>query len=314
MPRLSDYLTAEEMKSLCQTSNLVGCYRVGFNFALIALCFSLVAFFPEPITWFICTFIMGGRILGLGILNHDAGHHTLFHNLWLNRFVGRWLLGSLILIDYDAYREGHLKHHTYAGSEKDPDLIFVEQYPVSKASLIRKFARDLFGITAIKELAYQVKVSTWYKRIPTLFAHSCLFGLLYFANLPWAYGLFWCGYFFAYPLFSRIRIMGEHGAMANRFNMDPRYNTRSTLAGPLEKLLIAPNDVHFHLEHHLNPKIPAHKLEEAHFMLRQRGYYIGFDCVEMGYMDVIKKCIGKNATPPDQRKKPHAPSAVANMS
>lgn len=302
------------MKALCSLSDATGWYRVFFNYALILICFLSVVLVPHPVVWLIASALMGGRILGIAILNHDAGHLTLFRSKRLNFIVGRWLLGALVLVDFDAYRKGHQQHHVYAGSDKDPDLIFVEHYPVSKASMTRKVVRDLSGLNGIKELLYQFKVSTLQKRLPSIILHAALLGILASFGYGYAYLLFWTGFVFFYPLFSRLRIMGEHGALPDRASRDPRCNTRTTLAGPIERLLIAPNQVYFHLEHHVNPMIPAQNLNAAHQLLRQRGFYDGFDCVASGYWQVMKKCIHDRADERKSSTRRHAPSSVANQS
>lgn len=55
---------------------------------------------------------------------------------------------NLALPDYRTY---HLTHHRYAGTPNDPDLSFVAQYPVTRASLKRKFVRDVTGQTGLRD-------------------------------------------------------------------------------------------------------------------------------------------------------------------
>ena len=52
---------------------------------------------------------------------------------------------------------------------------------------------------------------------------------------------------------------------------DEMKNTRTTTARWWERLLIAPNCVNFHLEHHLLPTVPHYNLRRMHRMLRKRG-------------------------------------------
>lgn len=312
MIRLSEYITSEELKSLCQLSDWLGWYRVLYNYALIYMGFLLFSWFPNPLTFVISSCIIAGRILGFGILNHDASHGTLFKTSNLNRLVGKWLLGSLVLVDFDAFKKGHAEHHRLAGSGKDPDLVFVQNYPATVASMKRKFLRDFSGINGVKELIYQTKVSTFNKRIPNLFVHLTLLFSLIFIGYGWSYLVFWFAFIFIYPAFTRLRIMGEHGAVQDNNNLDPRINTRTTQANILERLFIAPNEVNFHLEHHLHPKIPAHKLKAAHRLFEQRDMYEGFDCVAKNYWQVILKCTSNSNGQSNNQN--HAPSTVTNQS
>ena len=311
MLKLSEYISTEEMKVLRLSSDLIGWYRVIFNLALVILPIVAVAIFPSIWVILVSTLLVGGRILGFAILNHDAGHETLFKTRRLNHWLGKWVLGALVLIDFDAYRDGHLKHHTFAGTENDPDKLFVKYYPVTFPSMTRKFLRDISGVNGFKELYYQYKVSTWSKRLPNLVIHSILLLGCIMIGSSASYLIFWAGYLFVYPLVARIRIMAEHGAVTDRLSNDPRLNTRTTLANPLQRLFIAPNNVNYHLEHHINPTVPAHNLRSMHHLLRQRGAYEDFDCIETGYWKVIKRCVSKTAK---KHHKEHAASSVANMS
>ncbi|WJG10889.1 fatty acid desaturase family protein [Aliiglaciecola sp. LCG003] len=312
MLRLSDFVTSEEMKTLCQSSNAVGWYRVLVNYALISAALLVFILFPNVLTYILAACIIAGRILGIAILNHDAGHGTLFKSAWLNRAVGRWLLGGLILVDFDEFRKGHLRHHQLAGTEKDPDRIFVQNYPATRASMKRKLFRDISGINGIKELVYQIKVSNWQKRLPSLILHTGLLFILIGMDELLAYSIFWCAYVFFYPLMSRLRIMGEHGAVPESLDKDPRMNTRTTYANLLERLLVAPNNVNYHLEHHIHQNIPAQNLNKAHALFKQRGMYDGYNCIAKNYIQVLKACVSDKYGSSGSHI--HAASSVSHLS
>ena len=72
----------------------------------------------------------------------------------------------------------------------------------------------------------------------------------------------------------------------------PPRNTRTTLASPLERLLVAPNYVNYHLEHHLVMTVPHYHLPRMHRMLRERGVLDGA-CVERGYGPVLRLAASK---------------------
>tara|TARA_R110001599_G_scaffold346479_1_gene571856 strand:- start:11742 stop:12146 length:405 start_codon:yes stop_codon:yes gene_type:complete len=116
----------------------------------------------------------------------------------------------------------------------------------------------------------------------------------------WAYSLWWVGFIFVYPAVMRIRVMAEHGAVAHLLDDDPRCNTRTTLANPLERLFIAPNFVNYHCEHHVLAGISGHKLPKLHRLLRDRGFYEDHPhAIEKGYVNVLERCIGSPADRPD---------------
>ena len=85
---------------------------------------------------------------------------------------------------------------------------------------------------------------------------------------------------------TRIRSIAEH-ALTPDAN-DALNNTRTTVARWWERLLIAPNRVNYHLEHHLIMTVPHYKLPRFHRMLRERGV-LKDACVAYGYLGVLKK-------------------------
>src|SRR5439155_1252770 len=67
----------------------------------------------------------------------------------------------------------------------------------------------------------------------------------------------------------------------------PLRNTRTTLARWWERLLLAPNRVNYHLEHHLVMTVPHYNLPRMHRLLRARGV-LEDACVTRGYLDVLR--------------------------
>ncbi|MEQ1689107.1 MAG: fatty acid desaturase family protein, partial [Sphingopyxis sp.] len=96
-------------------------------------------------------FLIGGRQLGLAILMHDAAHGLTHPNRRINNFAGEWLSGGAVGSDLQSYRAYHLTHHRYTQQAEDPDLGLSAPFPTSRASLIRKFIRDLTGQTFAKQ-------------------------------------------------------------------------------------------------------------------------------------------------------------------
>lgn len=260
------------------------------NFALIAAAFALPAFWHNPLAWLIASVVLGGRALALGVLTHDTAHASFFKSKKLNEWAGTWLFGALPNVPYAIYRKGHLEHHRTAGTVKDPDLAFVDGYPATRASLLRKFTRDLSGLNGVKNIVFQIQSFRLRSGMPFLVSHALLFGALYALGVPQVYVCWWIGQVFFFPLFVRLRVMGEHGGVAEPFSRDPRQHTGTTLPGPLGRLLISPNFVNYHVEHHLAAAVPPYKLRRLHRLLAARGYYDGMDCVANSYWAVIRRC------------------------
>ncbi len=71
-------------------------------------------------------------------------------------------------------------------------------------------------------------------------------------------------------------------------------NTRTVLAGPWERLFIAPNRVNFHLEHHLIMAVPHYNLPRMHRLLRERGV-LEDALVTRGYRELLSQASSKPA-------------------
>ncbi len=287
--RLGDVLSAEEIQPFLVRSDLRAWWIVLVNFSIIGLAFALPVIWPNPLTVLAAMLLLGGRQLGLAVVYHDCAHSVMFRTRWLNDLVGHWICGGLLNTSMYAYRAYHLKHHRFAGTKDDPDLGIASAYPATPESMRRKIARDLTGRTGIKALRAQLKALRPRRNAPFLISHVVLLTILTLAGAPWAYLLWWAGYLVTHQLITRLRFMGEHGVAMDRLSADARENTCTTLVSWWERLLVAPNFVNYHLEHHLNAAVPCYRLQGLHRLLAERGFFDGFDCLSQGYVDVIRR-------------------------
>lgn len=286
---ITDYLSREELVALNRRSDLRAWWAFAVNWGLIAGAFALVIAWPNPLTVPVAVLVLAGRQLGLGILVHDCAHHALFCSTRMNEGVGQWLAGWPMNISLAAYRTYHLAHHRHAGTPLDPDIGFVAAYPVARASLRRKLWRDLSGRTGWRDLRMALARFRLRRQWPWVAFHLGLAAVLTVAGGWWAYGLWWVAYLFVYPVIMRLRQIGEHGVVIDRGQTDPRLNTATTLVRWWERLLIAPNHVNWHLEHHVAGGIPPYRLPAMHRLLRARGFYDGYDAISHGYFDVVAR-------------------------
>jgi fatty acid desaturase len=93
-------------------------------------------------------------------------------------------------------------------------------------------------------------------------------------------------WFTTFSLVMRIRSIAEHAMIDDP--ADPLRNTRTTIASWWERLLLAPNRVNFHLEHHLLMAVPHYNLPRLHRMLRERGA-LNNACLADGYAEVLRR-------------------------
>ena len=289
--KLSDILSKSDLALLRKKSSLKACFMVLMNFSIMALAFSTVIVWTNPLTILLCMLLLGGRQLGIGILVHECAHKAFFDSDRLNDFVGQWVCGPLINLSVHDYRKYHLRHHRHAGTDDDPDQIFVAKYPVTKASLRRKIIRDITGQTAYRDTLRKLLMFRWPSNAPWLVSHLLLLLTLTAFGFPMAYLLWWASEFFVYPLLVRLRQIGEHGVALNRYERAPRLNTGTTLVSWWERLLMAPNYVNYHVEHHQFATVPCYNLPALHRLLKKGGYFDGYNCIANGYVDVLRRAV-----------------------
>lgn len=287
--RLSDVLTDAEIRPLLVRSDARAWWLVLSNLAIIVIAMALPVLWLNPLTIVLAMLLLGGRMLGLAVINHDCAHFVFFRSRWWNEFIGHWVSGGLLNTSLYAYREYHLKHHRFAGTTDDPDLGIASAYPATPASLKRKFVRDVTGQTGSKSLGRQLRGLQLKKNAPFLCAHGVLLAVLVMAGLPWLYLLWWASYLVTFQIITRLRFMGEHGVAVNRLSQDARENTCTTVVSWWERVLIAPNYVNYHLEHHLNAAVPCYRLPALHKLLASKGFFNDFNCLSYGYRSVIRK-------------------------
>lgn len=288
------YLSKEELRSFVTADNWRASASVALNIAMVAAGFALPALWQHPVAWILASMLLAGRALGFAILNHDAAHQNFFTSRKVNQWMGKWIFGALPNVPYEAYRRGHLEHHRAAGTEADPDLAFVDAYPATRASLFRKLLRDVSGLNGVKGIIYQFQPTDKGALYPFFLMHGLIIATLWAFGVPEVYACWWLGQLFVFPLILRLRVMGEHGGVPDHFDRDPRRYTATTLAGPLARLLVAPNFVNYHVEHHMAATVPGYKLPALHKLLRERGYFEGTACLAPSYWAVVRRCTAKN--------------------
>lgn len=312
---IKKYFTTQEVKELHEYSNLKAFWEVFYTWLWIIAAFTLVYFVPNVLTVILALFIIGGKQLACAIIMHDTGHNSLFKSKKLNRFFGNWFGAFPIFMDMPKYGKYHLEHHLYTGLEEDPDTNLAKGYPAEPKSMLRKIVRDLLGITGVKgfigllamhagfiefELGGRVtktnlklnlfqRIALFIKNFAGPFtANAILFLVLFLLGKPLLY-LLWIGAFLTTFYFCiRIRAISEHSVVPDEHN--PAVNTRTTKASFIEKMLFAPLNVNYHVEHHLMMSVPCYNLPKMHKILQQKHF---FDeaLYAKNYWSVFKKAV-----------------------
>lgn len=273
------------------------------NWGWIAAAMALAATWPNPLTIVLALAIIGTRQLGLAVVMHEAAHRSFFSNKQTNDSVASWLACYPIWSDLFSYRDYHLRHHAKTWTDEDPDKHLATPFPITRASFRRKLGRDLSGRSGLKFLRFALRRDlgtdgTWLARLRRglsnhrfrgmLITNGILLGIVTLAGYPWLY-LLWVGAYLTWnTLVTRIRSIAEHSMPPDPTN--ELLQTRTTIASAWERLLISPNRVNYHLEHHLLMTVPHYNLPRMHRLLRDRGV-LDQALVAHGYAGVLRAAI-----------------------
>jgi fatty acid desaturase len=294
-----DLVTLEELRWLTRKSSVRGIGLVLHAWATIAAAMTVYAVWPSPLTCVAAVAVIGSRQLGLLVLMHETSHWLLFPELRPNTWVGSWLCAYPLWTDLRRYRREHHAHHRHTQQPGDPDLAFTAPFPLSRGALCRDALRDLSGWTTCgRVLAWrpgsESAATGWRGLSGPAIANAALLGVLGSLGRWDLYPLLWVLPLITwYPLVTRLRALAEHAVTPDRD--DPLRNTRSTSAGLLARVFLAPYWVNYHLEHHLLVFVPCWTLARAHALLLAKGYGGRME-LSPGYLDVIRLATARPTT------------------
>jgi fatty acid desaturase len=300
-----ELLTDAQLADLRSRSLPRGLWLIAHAWLVIVGAVALVAWWPNPLTFLLAVMLIGSRQLGLAVLMHDGAHGCFSANQKLNMWLSQWLCAYPVFAETRSYRRYHLQHHARTQQHDDPDLVLSAPFPITKASYKRKFLRDIAGRTGYQQRKAQFLSALgdpgwplaerarrfWKKLGPQLLVNAGLFALCVAAGVWWAYPLLWLLPLLTwFMVITRIRNIAEHAVVGD--SDDPLRNTRTTLAGWLERALVAPYYVNYHLEHHLFYYVPCYNLPKLHRILRDgpQGARMEFAA---GYGEVLRKATAR---------------------
>lgn len=300
--------TREELREILAIDDRRAIATLVVNWGLVFASFALVGWSANPLTILVALFVIGGRQLGCAIVMHEAAHRTFLSDRKWNDWIGNWLGAYPIWSDVLPYRSYHLVHHARTGTDADPDLSLTRPFPISRESFARKVWRDLSGQTGWKQIKQTFKRDVglgnrpnqrtrglkagqkpdvgWHKLVPVVVSNGAILGILALFGRPELYLLWVVALLTTYRLVIRIRSIAEHAMCGPAEN--PLQNTRTTRVSWWERLLLAPNYVNFHLEHHLLMTVPHYNLPKMHAMLRRKGLLEDATVSDGGYAEVLR--------------------------
>ena len=317
-PPATTLLTPAQLEAVRSRSDWRGCALVAHAWLVIVAAAALCVLYPNPLTYVLAVIVIGSRQLGLLILMHDAAHGALCRTPAINRLVSQWLCAWPMLADTPIYRAYHLKHHARTQQADDPDIILTGHYPITRASLRRKLWRDMSGQTGFDQRKAQIRIALgrpewplrqrlahfWRLLGPQTLANVALLGTALALGHGWTYVGLWLVPLLTWQqLVLRVRNIAEHAVV--RPADDVFGNARTTLANMLERMVVAPYWVNYHLEHHLLMWVPCYRLPLLRRFLFDNGYGERIE-TSTGYLDVLRKVTVASADGDSDRRRSRA--------
>jgi fatty acid desaturase len=87
----------------------------------------------------------------------------------------------------------------------------------------------------------------------------------------------------------RIRSIAEHFAIDGESGV--YRHTRTTYAGVLVRLFVAPKNVNYHIEHHFFPSVPFYRLRKLHSLLMSSEEFARAAHITQSYNKMLLECL-----------------------
>lgn len=255
---------------LVERSDGPGLWHLGLHMGLILAVGALIGLGVPG--WWALLPVQGVLIIFLFTLEHEATHRTPFRTVWLNDWVGR-LCGVLLVLPFEWFRAFHMAHHRWTNLPgKDPEL--AGSKPETRAAWVWHVSGIPYWIAAVRLMmtllagrvtdgfvaeGAKARVVAEARGMAVVYA---LAGL----SLVWTDVVIWV---WLVPVllgqpFLRLYLLAEHGDCPQVANMFE--NTRTTFTTRAVRWLAW--NMPYHVEHHVWPTVPFHRLPEVHGLMR----------------------------------------------
>jgi fatty acid desaturase len=280
-----DRLAPAIVRELSQLAPARALRAVAEEWLGVAAAITVAVVLDHPVADIAAIVFIGARQQAMTVLGHDAAHFRFLRNRRWNDWLADLTLQWPTFISVTAFRKFHGAHHRFLSKpddgnrflwnthDKDGALRREWTYPKSVPGLLGVLLwrgcgltgvfwilRGLIGIVAVR--------SSWANAAARLLYMGGIAAVLTLGGWWWQFFLYWvvpmCTW---HIVIQYMRLIAEHsvvGATAAGY-----AETRTTIPNAVERLLMLPRNIGYHLEHHWYPSVPWYNLPALHGALME---------------------------------------------
>lgn len=278
-----DRLPAATVRELSQIAPGRALLAVAGEWLGIVVGVGLYLWRPSLPTFVIALVWIGARQHALTVIAHDASHFRFLRRRWANELFGNLLLAWPMFISVAGFRKYHGAHHKHFNQPGDGNRVLWRThtpegelrpewiYPKSRAALLALLLRHGLLATGLRWivrglLSVFVVAEPLWARLARIGFYVGVATTLSMLGSWREFVLLWLAPLCTWHVVAQyMRLIAEHSAVHSD---DPDFQgTRTTIPTPLERLLILPRNIGYHIEHHWYPSVPFYRLPELHAVL-----------------------------------------------
>lgn len=294
-------LDTERVRALSRIDGRWSVAHIALEWSAIVACAWLCELYFSPLAWLAACVFIGSRLHALGIIAHDGAHYLLARRRPINDLLVELLLAWPVFLSLPAYRRMHRGHHRSLNTPDDPDWARNRPDRLATRRGMLDFVRVMGGLHAEQRQMLRMVVatdaegaeteahtSTPKPLVPRLLIYAVVLGVAA-ATGGWKFlALYWLLPFGTWFMLSmRLKGTAEHFAVEDT---EACTAARTLRPGLLGRLLIAPKNVHFHIEHHLYPSVPFYRLPALHAALMELPEYRARAHLTRSYLAFLVEC------------------------
>jgi len=284
-------LDIERLRALSRVDTWRAVAHIALEWSAIIGCVWLCERYFSPLAWLAACVFIGSRLHALGIMAHDGAHYLLAKNRRLNNLLVELFLAWPVFLSFSAYRPMHRGHHRFLNTPEDPDWARNRPDRLATRRGLLDFVRVMGGLHAEqRQMLRMVGADGGQDKplVPRVLLYAIVFGVAAATGGLKLLALYWLVPFGTWFMLSmRLKGTAEHFAVEDT---EVCNAARTLRLDPLSRLLIAPKNVHFHIEHHLYPSVPFYRLPALHKALMELPDYRERAHLTRSYLGFLVEC------------------------